>query len=79
MERHSEECTYTDDEAQFSIRLDLFTLSPAEWAFTDPSADGVSQFDTWREILGLESFMLGLKQYVLLANDLKKQCALLAN
>ena len=35
----------------------LFTLTESEWAFVDPLADGISHYETWREVLGLESFL----------------------
>jgi len=46
------------------VVLDLFTFSAAEWAFVDPRADNVSVFDTWCEVLGLESFLLATMRYL---------------
>ena len=48
---------------------DLFTLTASEWAFVDPEANGQTIYDTWREVLGLESFLLAIMHSFTLHSD----------
>eukprot|EP00966_Prymnesium_polylepis_P275853 6373763-Prymnesium_polylepis.2 len=42
------------------------SLTASEWAFVDPEANGQTRFNTWREVLGLESFLFALSLSFLL-------------